>query len=153
MHRIPGGEIRQIYPLIYHELESAIFDAVLQAIAVFVEHSTPDGDGDGVPGGRPHHRSLGRSRYVEAATKADDALSRISRSFDFLLGVSPINSVEAYQRFEEKVARKPRISATARCRSTRTRPSAGCIGSTCARSKTLCWKNSSARSNWNWTSS
>lgn len=102
VHRIPGGENRQIYPLIYHELESAIFDAVLQAIAVFVEHSTPDGDGDGVPGGRPHHRSLGRSRYVEAATKADDALSRISRSFDFLLGVSPINSVEAYQRFEEK---------------------------------------------------
>ena len=28
VHRIPGGENRQIYPLIYHELESAIFDAV-----------------------------------------------------------------------------------------------------------------------------
>ena len=107
VHRIPGGGNRQIYPLIYHELESAIFDAVLKAIAVFVEHSTPDGDGDGIPGGRPHHRSLGRSRYVDAATRADSALSRISHSFDFLLGVSPINSVEAYERFEAAGRKEP----------------------------------------------
>lgn len=101
VHRVPGGGNRQTYPMIYHELESALFDALLQAIAVFVGEATPDGDGDGIPGGRPHHRSLGRSRYVEAATRADRALSKISASFDFLLGVSPINTVEAYEQFEQ----------------------------------------------------
>lgn len=100
IHRVPGGGDRGIYPLIYHELESATYDALLLAFATFIEHTTPDGDGDGEPGGRPHHRSLGRSRFLQAAAKADAALAKISGSFDFLLAVSPINSVEAYERFE-----------------------------------------------------
>ena len=107
IHRIPGDEPRRIYPMIYHELESAVFDALLQAIAGFVEVATPDGDGDGRPGGRPHHRSLGRSRFLRAAARADEALAGISASFDFLLGVSPINTLEAQEKFEAGGRRKP----------------------------------------------
>ncbi len=109
IHRVPGAENRRIYPMIYHELESAIFDAILQAVAAFVEKATPDGDGDGLPGGRPHHRSLGRRRFVKAAARADRALAGISASFDFLLGVSPINTVEAYQQFEASKRQKPPV--------------------------------------------
>lgn len=103
LHRIPdaGADAqRRIYPQIYHELEAGILDALLQAIARFIELTTPDGDGDGIPGGRPQHRALGRSRFIQAAARADAALARISASFDFLLGVSPINTLDAYREFE-----------------------------------------------------
>ncbi|MEO5628649.1 MAG: tyrosine/phenylalanine carboxypeptidase domain-containing protein, partial [Thermomonas sp.] len=102
-HRIPGDP-RRIYPQIYHQLEIAIYDALLQATAHFVElanHDPDDGDANGESAKpRPHHRSLGRRRFIKAARRADQALSRISESFDFLLGVSPINSMEAYDAFE-----------------------------------------------------
>lgn len=107
IHRVPGEDSRRTYPQIYHAMESATLDALMQGIAVFIERATPDGDGDGKPGGRPHHRSLGRSRYIEAAAKADQALVAIADSFDFLLGVSPINTVEAYRQFEDDKRKQP----------------------------------------------
>lgn len=101
IHRIPGDP-RRIYPQIYHQVESAIHDALLQAAAHFVELVEREGD----VGKRPHHRSLGRRRFVKAAKRADEALANISASFDFLLGVSPINTVEAYEAFEAGQRRK-----------------------------------------------
>ncbi|MGV8961370.1 MAG: flavohemoglobin expression-modulating QEGLA motif protein [Stenotrophomonas sp.] len=101
IHRIPG-DARRIYPQIYHQVESAIHDALLQAAAHFVELAAHEGD----VGKRPHHRSLGRRRFVKAAKRADEALANISASFDFLLGVSPINTVEAYEVFEAGQRRK-----------------------------------------------
>lgn len=109
IQRVPGAEGRRIYPQIYHALESAVLDALMQAAAVFIERATPDGDGDGKSGGRPHHRSLGRSRYIEAASRADKALVEISDSFDFLLGISPINTLDAYAKFEENGRREPPV--------------------------------------------
>ena len=97
IHRIPGDR-RRIYPQIYHQLESEIHDAVLQAASRFIALAKPDGKRD--PDARPHHRSLGRRRFIKAARHADQALARISASFDFLLGVSPINSVQASDAFE-----------------------------------------------------
>ncbi|MDO5506365.1 MAG: DUF1704 domain-containing protein [Pseudoxanthomonas suwonensis] len=107
IHRVPGEDSRRIYPQIYHGMESAVLDALMQAIAVFIERATPDGDGDGRPGGRPHHRTLGRSRWIDAAAKADQALVDVAGSFDFLLGVSPINTVDAYRQFEARKRREP----------------------------------------------
>ncbi len=106
IHRIPGDR-RRTYPQIYHQLESAIYDALLQATAHFVELAKPDATRDRSPGERPHYRSLGRRRFIEAATRADQALARISGSFDFLLGVSPINTEEAFEAFEAGGRRAP----------------------------------------------
>ncbi len=109
IHRIPGDP-RRAYPQIYHQLESGIYDALLQATAHFVELA---GRGDDAPDRvdkarqRPHHRSLGRRRFIKAARQADQALAQISASFDFLLGVSPINSLEAFDAFEAGQCRKP----------------------------------------------
>ena len=95
IYRIPDED--GIYPQIFHELETTVFDALLQGLAAFVAAATPDAR---TPGGELHHRALGRSSFIEAALTVDRALGRISRSFDFLLSVSPINTVEASERFE-----------------------------------------------------
>lgn len=96
IYRVPGEE--RIYPQIFHELETRVLDALLQAFATFVDATTPRSD-EADERTRPH-RSLGRSRYLEAAVDVDRELGRISHSFDFLLGVSPINSMQAYEQFE-----------------------------------------------------
>lgn len=88
IHLVPGEDDR-IYPQLFHELESTVFDALLRAFAAY--QSSLSGNPP------PQHRSLGRSRYIEAAVVADRELARISRSFDFLLGVSPINTVEQFE--------------------------------------------------------
>lgn len=100
IHRIPGGE--GVYPQIFHELETTVFDALLQCFAAFVAATTPEPapPGADAPGKARHHRSLGRSSFIKAAVTVDEALARISRSFDFLLGISPINTVEAFERFQ-----------------------------------------------------
>jgi uncharacterized protein (TIGR02421 family) len=101
IHRIPG-DARRIYPQIYHQVESAIHDALLQAAAHFVELAEHEVSVHT----RRHHRSLGRRRFVKAAKRADDALATISASFDFLLGISPINTEQAYAGFEAAKRRK-----------------------------------------------
>ncbi|GAB1407772.1 flavohemoglobin expression-modulating QEGLA motif protein [Thermomonas brevis] len=99
IHRVRGGD--GLYPQIRDALESASFDAVLQTCAAFVAATRPDEDAR-------HHRSYGRSRLVEAALRIDKALDGISRSFDFLLGVSPINTADAYDQFiADKCAKPP----------------------------------------------
>ncbi len=99
IHRIRGGN-GGIYPQIRNAMESAAFDAVLQACAAFVRETAPDAP--------RHHRAYGRSRLVDAALKIDKALDGISRSFDFLLGVSPINTTDAYDQFmSEKCGKAP----------------------------------------------
>ena len=106
IHRIPGDR-RRVYPQVYHHIESAIYDALLQAAAHFVELSASSTDRHERANGPLHYRSLGRRRFVEAARRADQALARISASFDFLLGVSPINSLQAYDQFEAGRFRSP----------------------------------------------
>lgn len=95
IYRVPGDE--RIYPQILHELETTVFDALLQCFAAFVEATTPDAD---TPTHKRHHRSLGRSSFIEAALTADQGLDRISRSFDFLLAISPIDTMRAFERFQ-----------------------------------------------------
>ena len=98
IHRVRGEEGR-VYPQIQDALESATFDAILQACAAFVKQTRPDA--------ARHYRAYGRSRLVEAALKIDRALDGISRSFDFLLSVSPINTTDAFEQFMGDKCRKP----------------------------------------------
>lgn len=90
IYRIPGE--KGIYPQIFQEMESTVFDAMLQCVAAFVTSTTPGHD--------RHYRSLGRSSFIEAALKVDQELGRISGSFDFLLSVSPINTAQAFELFQ-----------------------------------------------------
>lgn len=99
IHRMRGHAGR-VYPQIRDQLEAAAFDAVLQACAAFVRAIDPTET--------RHHRAFGRSRLVDAALDIDRALAGISRSFDFLLGVSPINTADAFDQFlAGKCARAP----------------------------------------------
>lgn len=97
VYRVPGDE--RIYPQVFHALEAGVFDALLQAFSAFLEAT-----GRKAP---RHHRALGRRSFVEAALKVDRELHRISSSFDFLLGVSPINTGEAYQAWHAARGGKP----------------------------------------------
>jgi uncharacterized protein (TIGR02421 family) len=100
IYGIPGE--KGIYPQIFQELESGVFDAVLQAISAFVSSTTPGHD--------RHYRTLGRSSFIEAALTVDRELGRISRSFDFLLSVSPINTARAFEQFQaDKGGKEPKF--------------------------------------------
>ncbi len=96
VHRRADGEE---YPALRHELSTRIGDALLRSACAFLD----DGKSD-VP---PHYRALGRSAYLAAALKADRKLDRISRSFDFLLSVSPIDTAKAFDRFIAEGEKKP----------------------------------------------
>lgn len=88
IHRAPAGAI---YPQVYRDLANAAGDALLRAACAFIA------DGRGTA--PAHYRSLGRSALLAAALSADRKLDRVSRSFDFLLSVSPINTAEAMAEF------------------------------------------------------
>ena len=88
LHRAPGGGI---YPQLFHELANASGDALLRAGCAFIAD-----DKDAAPA---HYRSLGRSALLAAALSADRKLDAITRSFDFLLSISPINTAEAMAEF------------------------------------------------------
>ena len=96
IHRRPdGGE----YPAIAHELSTGFGDAILRAACAFLD--------DGKVRAPSHYRALGRSAYLAAALKADRKLDRVSRSFDFLLSVSPIDTDKAFDRFIAEGEGKP----------------------------------------------
>ena len=96
IHRAPDG---RSYPQITHELAAAFGDAVLRAASAFMA-TTPIG-------APAHHRALGRSAFLAAALHADRKLDSIARSFDFLLSVSPINTLDAMQLFFEQGEDRP----------------------------------------------
>lgn len=96
VYRVPHSQ--GIYPQVFQNLESGVFDALLKSFAAFIAATNR------APA--PHPRTLGRSSFVHAALAADEALDAISRSFDFLLGVSPINSGDAFAGFMADKARK-----------------------------------------------
>ncbi|MGY0504451.1 flavohemoglobin expression-modulating QEGLA motif protein [Luteimonas sp. e5] len=98
IHRIPGHGDRQLYPMIYQQMERSVFDALLRAVAAFVG-AQDEGD-DSAEAAASHHRAYGRSHFLRAALRADKALAGISASFDFLLALSPINTMQAFEQFE-----------------------------------------------------
>ena len=89
IHRASDG---RPYPQLTHALALALGDAVLRAVAAFME---------GSPETPLHYRALGRSAFLAAALHADKKLDAIARSYDFLLSLTPINSAEAMHHFLE----------------------------------------------------
>ncbi len=96
IHISPTGTI---YPQMFRELSLAAGDALLRAACSFIS--------DGRAAAPVHYRALGRSAILSAALKADRQLDKISRSFDFLLSISPINTDEAMHEFLGAVGGKP----------------------------------------------
>ena len=95
-YRVPGQQA--VYPQLLHELEIAVFDALLQAAHAFLAEISPDAP--------LSHRALGRRSFIDAARSVDRKLLRISNSFDFLLSVSPINSEQAFEQFNADKSNK-----------------------------------------------
>lgn len=88
IHRAPDGSV---YPQLVRDLSLACGDALLRAACAFID------DGHGTA--PPHYRALGRSAFLASALAADRKLDRISRSFDLLLSISPINTESAFEQF------------------------------------------------------
>ena len=89
-YRVPGQQA--VYPQLLHELEIAVFDALLQAAHAFLAEISTDAPSS--------HRALGRRSFIAAARSVDRKLLKISNSFDFLLSVSPINTEQAFEQFK-----------------------------------------------------
>ncbi len=96
LHRAPGGAL---YPQLFRDLANAGGDALLRAAWAFMA--------DRRGAGPAHYRSLGRGALLAAALSADRKLDTISRSFDFLLSVSPINTAEALAEFRAGGSKRP----------------------------------------------
>lgn len=88
IHRAPDG---RPYPHLTRELAVALIDAILRSAATYMAAS-----GTTRP---PHYRSLGRSAFLTAALHADRKLDSVARSYDFLLSLSPINTLDAMAKF------------------------------------------------------
>jgi uncharacterized protein (TIGR02421 family) len=85
--RSSGG----VYPHVLRVLTAELARALHRGFFEFTRVQTP---------ARPeHYQMMGRRRLVRAVSEADQALTEIGRSFDFLLDVSPVNVREAWQEF------------------------------------------------------
>jgi uncharacterized protein (TIGR02421 family) len=80
------------YPAIFRTLRKGLSEALKQTAYHFaLTHSTHQ---------PPHYHALGRRVAVRAARHVDAELTSISRSFDFLLQVTPVNTRGARAAFE-----------------------------------------------------
>lgn len=79
------------YPVLFETLRRGLSLAMRQTAYHFAQLHT---------GHAPaHHHALGRRTAVRAVKEVDEALTDISRSFDFLLQVTPVNAGRARQLF------------------------------------------------------
>ena len=88
IHLRPDGGL---YPELFHDLSMRIGDVLLRGACAFMA--------EGPQKAPKHYRTLGRSAYLKAALNADRKLTEISRSFDFLLSISPIDTQAAREEF------------------------------------------------------
>jgi uncharacterized protein (TIGR02421 family) len=79
------------YPALFETLQRGLSLAIRQTAYHFAQLHT---------GHAPrHYHALGRRSTVRAVHEADQALTDISRSFDFLLQATPVNAERAQQQF------------------------------------------------------
>ena len=91
IYQQPEG--KGIYPELRLRLVGAFFDALLQAVEAFAKDSgleTPT-----------THRTYGKRKYLDALRNLDHQIDDVSKSFDYLLSLTPINSDQAWQEFKE----------------------------------------------------
>lgn len=89
IYRAPDG--KSLYPDLRERVIANLVDAILQGIAAFARET-----GSMKPAS---HRALGRRLFIDAVNRADAAIDEIAQSFDFLLAVTPINAMPAYEQF------------------------------------------------------
>lgn len=89
-HNPQGGEL---YPFELGKLRKSVSKTLKRTFFTFVKNYTSALTSD--------YRELGRKGVTKAVYIIDDAMAKIEDSFDFLLQVSPVNSKEAWQEFEE----------------------------------------------------
>lgn len=100
VYRVPGGD--GIYPELKDRIVANMLDSGLRAVAAYVAASGIEAPAS--------HRLLGRRAFVDAVTRADRAMDKVARAFDFLLAVTPINSEAAWTEFQsESFARAPTL--------------------------------------------
>ena len=81
----------ELYPELLQQLVAQLYDAVLKAVQAFSSAATKLKTNS--------HRSFGRKTIVDAAHRVDRQIDAISRSFDFLLQLTPINTEAAWHHF------------------------------------------------------
>ncbi len=88
------------YPVLFATLQRGLSQAIRQTAYHFAQLHTKH-----TP---THYHALGRRTAVRAVHEADEALTEISRSFDFLLQVTPVNTEGArLQFFRDGAERDP----------------------------------------------
>lgn len=100
IYRAADGET--LYPELLERLVARAVDALLRALAAFVEAS----------GGTPPatHRALGRRTFVDAVREVDRRIDAVARRFEPLSALTPINARDAFERFRAGgFARAPRL--------------------------------------------
>lgn len=87
IYRAPGA----LYPIALRALSRELASALQQGFFEFTRVQT-----SAAP---EHYQMMGRRRMLRAVRQADQDLAEIEGSFDALLGVTPVNTAEAWQEF------------------------------------------------------
>jgi uncharacterized protein (TIGR02421 family) len=89
VYRDPDG---RVYPLARRNLQRQLARALRRTAYEFARRETTH---------RPRHfESLGRRAFTKIVWESDAAIAAISRSFDLLLVVTPVNAAQAFAEFE-----------------------------------------------------
>ena len=82
------------FPLLARALRSSLSLALRQAYFEFVRARTTHRP--------PHYHALGRKAVVKAVWDVDRQLAAVSNQFDYLLQLTPVNTKNAWKRFESE---------------------------------------------------
>ena len=85
------GKTAQPYPLVLRAMHREISRALKPVFFEFTRTNTTHRP--------PHFQALGRRVLVKAAWEVDRQLAEVSSAFDFLLGVTPVNTRQAWAEF------------------------------------------------------
>ena len=97
-----GLEIQPVYrdhhsdapfPLVLRRVQRELSRALKQTFFRFTRSSTSH-----LP---PHYQALGRRSLVKAVWQVDAQLAQVSNTYDFLLGVTPVNPQAAWKEFQQ----------------------------------------------------
>lgn len=89
-----------LYPELIRQLTVQLSAALQQGFFTFNRTTTP---GDKAAS----WQGLGRRSVVRAVRRVDAALGKLSSEFDFLLGVTPVDAGEAWEKFKESTYTEP----------------------------------------------
>ena len=95
-------EDQVLFPVVLRNARRAVDVAVRKAVHEFTRKRT---------GRRPStYQALGRRAMVKVVWRVDDQLARLSRAFDFLLALTPVNLEASWQSFRRhNFERRPRL--------------------------------------------